>query len=177
MKSSERPALVTLVGWAFVLVSLFMLLTGAMGIGAVLFVESASREGIPESFEGAPGMFFVSLVFIRQFGALAVLQMAVAALVLVCAVKFMRLRAWARSALEAFTWLSLLGMLVIGVLVVHSWMKMTADMSPAMTAPLSAEAFTLVGAVLWAALDFVLAACAVFLLAALRSRTVREAVS
>jgi hypothetical protein len=54
---------------------------------------------------------------------------------------------------------------------------MTAEMPPAMTAPLSAESFSLLGAVLWGALMLLLAACAAVLLWALRSRAVREAVS
>jgi hypothetical protein len=121
LESSERPAVVTVVGWAFVLVSLLMLLSGGMGLAALLLVEGASRAGLPEAFEGAPAMFYVTVVFLRHFGALAALQVVVAALVLFCAAKFMRLRAWARSALELFTWLSLLGLLAFGLLVVRSW--------------------------------------------------------
>ena len=177
MDSSKRPAVVTFVGWAYVLVSLLMLLSGLMGIVAVILVEAAGREGLPKALEGAPAMFYVTLVFVRHFGALAFLQVVVASLVLFCAAKFMRLRAWARSALELFTWLSLLGLLSSGFLVVRAWLKMTSEMPPAMTAPLSSGSFTLLGAALWGAFMLLLAACAGLLLWALRSRTVREAVS
>ncbi len=122
-------------------------------------------------------MFYVVVAFVRHFGALAVLQGVMAVMVLAAAVHFMRLRAWARTALEVMTWLFLFCLVAGGVVFVNSWIKMAAGMPPELTAPLSPAVFTLAGAALWGAFILVLLALAVFVLKALRGKEVREAVS
>lgn len=177
METRGRPAAVVVVGWVFILVSGFMLLSGGSGLAALVLVERASRGALPEAFEGAPAMFFVQLAFVRHLGVLAALQVVAAVAVFAAAVGFMKLRAWARTFLEVFTWLSLLCLIAVGVVFVNSWIKMSAEMPPAMTAPLSPGTFALAGAVLWSAFVLAFVACAVFVLKALRGKDVREAVA
>jgi len=177
MGASGRPASVSVVGWVFILVAGFMLLTGGASLAAALLVERAGGGAYPAAFEGAPAMFHVAVSFIAHFGALAALEVVAAVAVFVAAVKFMKLRAWARTALEAFTWLSVFFLVAAGIVLVNSWMKMASGMPPALTAPLSPRAFTVLGAALWGAFIMALIVCAGFVLSALRAREVREAVS
>jgi hypothetical protein len=69
-------------------------------------------------------------VFFRHLIPFAALQSLVGAFAIVAGVKFLRLRAWARLAMEALSWVSFVYILVNGVLVVYLWDAVVADMPP-----------------------------------------------
>lgn len=174
METPGKPVAVKLLGWLFILVAVFMLLTGGAAIGSVLIAGTSGRNEIEAAFEGAPAMYNVAAGFARYFVAAAALQTVLALLVFFAAVEFMRLRAWARSALEVFSWFSVLFVVSMGVMWVRSWFAMASQMPPSLSAPLSPAAFAFAGALLWGALILVVAACGFFVLRALRSKTVKE---
>jgi hypothetical protein len=175
--SRMRPRAVALVGGIYMLVGFFMLLSGGAAIASMLLVDTAAQSGMAESLSGAPAMLKVTVVFVRYFGAVAVFQVIAAVAVIVSAVQFLKLRAWARAALEVFTWLSLVAAIFIGGLWAYSWAKMTAAMPPEMTAPLSPGAFSLIGAALWAGLALVIVAVSAVMIRFLRDEAVRKALS
>jgi len=178
MESSPvRPKAVTVVGWLYMITGLFMLLTGVAAIASMLLVTTAGDNGMAETLSGAPAMLKVTVVFIRYFAAVAVFQVIAAVALLVSAAQFLKLRAWARSALEVFTWLSLVGAIVVGGLWAYSWAKITADISPEMASPLSPGNFSLIGAVIWAGLALVVVGVSVVMIRFLRDEEVRKSLS
>jgi len=91
-QSTVLPTSVFVIGWAWILLGGFTCLTGL----AVLLVWSQ----LAEEFEADPFLSFFPLFAIGQVG--------VGLLGATSGVMFLRLRAWARTALEALTWLLLI---------------------------------------------------------------------
>lgn len=123
---SARPAGVTVIAWLWIATGGFMLVSGLGAIFAAPRVGSADG-GFVMSLVTAPdssalGMFFRHLI------PFAVLQSLIGAFAVVAAVEFLRLRAWARLAMEALSWVSLVYILVNGVLVLYLWDAVVADM-------------------------------------------------
>ncbi len=98
----ERPRPVTIIGWTFLVLSLLRILFDAL----TWFVWKVGNAEPVVSFflPKAPGG---SALALRHLPAVLAVQGAIAAGVALVAYQFLRLRAWARSALEIVCYLAL----------------------------------------------------------------------
>jgi len=162
----SRPAVVTALGWLFVAGAGLMMLSAMGGLAASVLMKGMGPEDMPAGAE-APA-------FVRYFSVLCVLQIAFAAFVAVAAAYFLRLRAWARTALEAATWVGLAWVVGFGVFWVVNWLGRTSQVS---AEPGRAAGFSAFGAVVGTIITLVFVAPCVIVIWLLRGRQVREALA
>lgn len=172
--AATRPRAVRYIAWAWILTGVINGLGAAVGwlsagllqgleSGGALTPHSAAALGLA----GAPA----GHAFWPALGQLALAVLAVAA-----GIDFLRLRRWARSALEALCWLSIV---YLGIGIVHWWRfwdafaasgsvgGITVDLAPYRTSGL------IIGSACIAALAVPLGV----MIRVLRGRTVREALA
>ncbi len=107
--SEDKPASVKIIGWIFIIYSVFTLVMGAFGIVAMKVFNSLGQE----FGGGAQGVPFTSVFDIYEQMGISVNMMigfAVYMVVLniamfVSAVEFLRLKSWARKSLEVLSWI------------------------------------------------------------------------
>jgi len=162
---TRRPGVVTAIGWIFVALAALMILSAAGGFAASSIMDEAvRREARPQS-GGAP-------LLLRSFQLLGALQILFGALLAVSAAQFLRLRAWARSALEAAMWLGLAYVVGFGIYWVLGWVEMSPGSAADGRAP---DAFTLFGGIMGSLITLVFAVPCVILIWLLRGAVVRQA--
>lgn len=132
---AKRPTSVTVIGWIFIVTAILIIFSGVMGFMAFSFIEQMKQEGMPQIPEGMPMPFKAMSVIFKYFGILALLQIVFAVFVLIAGVQFLRLKAWARTALEIVSWLSLFYIIGFGIFWVASWISMTPGLSSVKGAP------------------------------------------
>lgn len=103
----KRPTAVSVIGWFWIIVGGFMTLASVSVLLQEPPSESLIREMSKDSSLGA-------WVF-RHYVLFALLQVAVAQVAIVSGIGFLRLRKWARIALEVLSWL---GVAFVGAIVV-----------------------------------------------------------
>jgi hypothetical protein len=101
--------------------------------------------------------------------------MIAAVVMLVASIQFLREQAWARTALEVFTWLGLAWAVGFGIFWITSWVQVAGLFPGSHGAPMSSGAFTAFGVVGGVFVTFLDAGISVAVLWFLRGRPVREA--
>ena len=100
---SGRPTSVSVIGWAWLILGSFLILSGTGALLAGSAIAISPREEVPP--------------MLSLFLLVAALQVAGGALGAVSGFQLLRLRSWARAVLEALTWPLLLGFLLFAPLV------------------------------------------------------------
>jgi hypothetical protein len=166
-----RPTSVTVIGWLAVVLGIMMIFSGSFGL--LVFTLMPGKPSA-QSMGGVPGpLVFMARVF-DYFPLLVMVQVVVAATMIASGAAFLRLRAWARTALEVLAWLVLCYLIGFGGL----WLYAAASMGS--VASQSAEVpavffLALMGIGVFAIVGFTIPV--VLVLRVLRGRTVREAVA
>jgi hypothetical protein len=103
----DRPKAVTVIGWTFLVLSTVRVLEDTWGWFLWKFgdAEKLVLFFLPR---GANALVPVDALF-RNFGTIVAVQAVVAACVAVISWNFLRLRPWARTALEVVCWIALGG--------------------------------------------------------------------
>ncbi|MDX1504013.1 MAG: hypothetical protein R3325_16765 [Thermoanaerobaculia bacterium] len=173
----RRPGMVTALGWIWIGLSLFIAAPTAM-TGLMMLATDGEVPRLPVA--GTPGgaseLGPITWLF-DHFGTVLLLQLAVAFLILVAAIGLFRLKAWARTTLEALSWVGLALLLAWNAWFLRFWLAMTADLPELASGDLPATLVRAFGVM--ATLLGVVFYCAILgtLLWMLRHRTVREAVA
>lgn len=118
MYQEKRPTSVTVIGWAWIIIGGLMCLSAAMALFGSVMMGQMPQHDIKDP------------LFFRMIPFLAIVQVGLAALGLVSGINFLKLKAWARSALEALTWLLLLCILGFMVFWIINWVSMTSGHGP-----------------------------------------------
>jgi hypothetical protein len=163
--ATTRPGLVTAIGWIFVALALLMILSAAGGLAVRSMMDEAVRRETLSHPAGVP-------LLLRYFRLLCALQIVLAALLVVSAVQFLRLRAWARTVLEAAMWLGLTCVIGFGIFWVVNWLSMSGGFAASGEPP---DAFTLFGAIMGSVVTLVFAVPCVIFIWLLRGAAVRQA--
>ncbi len=153
----KRPTAVSVVGWFWIIVGGFIVLTG---VGAFL------GEQPPASLvDDVARKYPVHAWVMRYYSLLLLLLSGFGLLAVFFGIGFLRLRKWARTALEVISWLALTGVVAIAIgMVTMTFNHLKIGFL------LFTMAFVLIGtAFYWVPLGLVLRA--------LRSKKVRDAVS
>ncbi len=118
----ERPKAVTVIGVAWLIFGGFRILGGLFGL--IMWKVGGMQDlfNRPNAFSGLVPMRILRTVF-RQFGVEVTVQMLVGLVVVFCAVGLLRLRPWARPAIEVFCWLGLTFVVCFSILWSFLWTK------------------------------------------------------
>jgi hypothetical protein len=165
----ERPRAVTILGWAFLVVSVLAFLRSAINVLILAVLESQASE-LLSRLSAAAGPF-VPEWMLRHAGAIWACQAVLAALVAATSWSFLSLKPWARLLLQGICWAGLSLVACAATLWTRVW---TAHGAASSAVPSMALRH---GRILYGGLS-ILAAWAVLLALALyflRSATVRLA--
>ena len=127
-----RPVAVTILGWFFIVFSVFTLISSAFALVSMQLMRSMSPEGEfpPKGAPFPPGFGAFSWMF-DHYLALVLLQAAAAVFSLYAAVRFLKLRSWSRTYFEAVNWLGLATIVFFGVFFAAFWVAMTSTVPDA----------------------------------------------
>jgi hypothetical protein len=170
----KRPTAVTVIGWIFIAGAILMILSGGMGFAAFSFMKQmgVERPPIPEQ---APFQFSVMEVIFQHFGLIAMVQVVLAIFIIIASIQFLRLRRWARTALEVIAWLGLVYLVSFGIFWVVSWLEITSNIPVTEGAQGPTPMFNIFGAVMGSVVTLFWAAPLVVIIIFLRGKTIRGA--
>lgn len=172
MSQGQRPTAVSVIAWTWIVTGGFAVFSGIMSL--LIF---AAMPTLPSQFPQAPGMpqdFGFMTGMFRYFGWLVLAQLVLAAVAIVAGIQFLRLRLWARTALEILSWISLIYVMGFGLFWLSTWSTMTGHFSQ-QNAPFDIETFRIAG---FAVGIFVTLAFAIplgIMIKYLRGKVIREA--
>lgn len=110
--SLRRPTAVTVIGWIFIAGAVFSLLASSLGLVTFANLYQMRKLLLPPGDGQDPAFLrFVTRYVLPLLGLL----LPVSLFVIWAAVQFLKLRPWARVALEAMAWLGAAYILVSGV--------------------------------------------------------------
>lgn len=170
----KRPTSVTVIGWMFIASTILMILSGGMGFAAFTFMKQTAG-GVPPLSEDIPGQLRVIEIVFQYFELIAVVQVAFAIFILIASIQFLRLRRWARTALEVVSWLGLVYMVGFGIVWVASWIGITSSIPLTEGTPGPSPLFNIVSVVMGSLVAVCWAVPLVVIIVFLRGKTVRGA--
>jgi len=172
----KRPTSMTVIGWVFIVGSILTALSALSAMAASRMMGEALSS--PEALDlppDVPPVFHLFLAILPFFGLLALVQLASAAFVLYAAIQFLRRRAWARTALESMTWLSIVGTVGFVAAWAYMWTAMASGI-PAQPGAPSPTSFTLAGIGIAVVLGAIYVVPMAVIVGFLRGKTIRGAV-
>ena len=113
MNGNPRPTCISVIGWFWIIVGGLMFLSGTIGFVAFLLTLCPAQNENILRHSVSPLLWVVPVV--------AILQLVVAILAVVSGIHFLKLRHWARRALEVLTWAFLILVVGFGVCWVFMW--------------------------------------------------------
>jgi hypothetical protein len=173
--TKKKPASVTAIGWVFIVSAILMILSGVFGFIAYRFIQQMGVIMPPPMSEEILVPFRILTSFLKYFGLLAFSQIIFAIFILIASIQFLKLRAWARTALEVVSWLSLVYIVGFGIFGVIAWLNMTPSL------PVEAESigplarFNILGAIMGIAVIVVSSISFIVIIKFLRGTIIREA--
>jgi hypothetical protein len=122
----SKPLLVTAIGWGFIVFAFLMILGSLSGLAQsaifddffTLFNNFDKAETSPQNM---PLFFQIMMFSMRHMMVLAILLLCLAVSVLVASIFFLRLKRWARTFLEVFSWIALGLICIMGILFTSLW--------------------------------------------------------
>lgn len=171
----SRPSSVTIIGWLAIVFGILMIFSGTFGL--LVFSLTPVRPS-DQPVGGVPEPFVLMAKIFDYFGVLAAVQIAVATIMIASGAAFLRLRSWARTALEVLSWLALCFLVSFGGwwLYAATFIGSAASELPELPAVVTTAFFSVLMAV--GIVNFVVFSVPVVVtLRVLRGRAVREAVS
>jgi len=102
-----RPTSVTVIGWVWICLGILAALGGAFHLSFPAIAHEMAAQGTPDN---SPGFNIVWLAI-----PLGLVEFGVSGLAIVSGAYFLRLRAWARTCLEALSWAVLIFNVCLGV--------------------------------------------------------------
>ena len=140
------------------------------------FAYSMMREvGTPTAADGnAPPGFGLMYLMFENFSVLLVVQCVVAVVAIWAGIDLLRLKAWARLAIEVLCWLAVLWTVGFGIYWIHMWISMTGQ-APISAGPAGSHAFQVMGVVMDVVATLVFAIPLGIMIRYLRSREARSA--
>mgnify|MGYP001025974847 FL=1 len=122
-RGAGRPAPVAVTGWFCAVAGVVMVLSAAVLALGALSRRALEEQGIDPfaSLEGT--MDPLSRTLLRNLETLSAMQLLLGSATLAVGIGFLRLRPWARLALEILAWVTLAGSLAAGAWDVLAWLR------------------------------------------------------
>lgn len=170
----KRPTGVTVTAWLWIVSGALMAVSGLMGAFAYSALQRVETyPGFPANASSGLG---VATTMLEYFDLLLVAQTMVAILALWAGIALLQLKAWARTTIEALSWLGLLYCLGFGVAWIYLWVSMTSRM-PRGQIPVDPATLEMIGAVAGVVITALFAIPLYLMIRYLRGTEVRAAVA
>jgi hypothetical protein len=170
--SEERPKAVTVIGWVWLSLAILFLFRSLLD----LFIWKVLQPAAPSLFaavqDQSPRMALLRPLF-GHFTAVKTVEAIASVAVGVAAYQLLRLRAWARLAVQAVCGLGICYLASFAVLWAVVWTRMSAE--PAAGSPSGAYSHRMIGLVAGLTICLALAAGLIVMITVLRSPAVRGA--
>ena len=142
----------------------------------VMFTFMKYSQGFSPPLEEAPGAFGVVAILFKHFDLLALFQINLAVFIIIASIYFLKLHAWARTALEVVSWLGLTYIVGFGIFWLTAWISASVSMSGGKAPSSESLVFGIFGAVMGVVVIAVYATPLIVIIKFLRGKTIREAV-
>lgn len=170
----KRPTGITITAWLWIVMGSLMIFSAVMGGFAYTMMGNMSLP--PSSSSEMPAGFAVMNSIFQYFGVLLLLQGTVAVVAVWAGVSLLRLRQWARTAIEVLSWIAFLYTVGFGFFWVYMWVSMTGQV-PAGSAPVNVDSFQVMGAVMGVIVTAVFAVPLWIMIRYLRGAEARSAIT
>ena len=157
MFKEKRPTSVTVISWVWIALGVMMTLSATMALLGFLLVGNQTSQ-----IDNLPLLF-------KYFPYFAAIQVVLAITGVVAGINFLKLKRWSRDVLEVLTWLLLIFIVGFSFYWSSQWLTMTSGVKE--------NGFQLMGLITGMVVCVVYAIPLFFMLRALRSTRVRNAVS
>lgn len=168
-----RPAGIAAIAWLWIAGGILLLISALLTWAVLSLFGSAQLVAV------APGRVPADLELINtllsNMGVLVWTQVAIGALSIYAGVQFLKLRAWARTAVEVLTWVSLVYVIINGAFFLFMWESIVTDLSKQML--MDSDALRITGYVTGLTLTAVFAVPLGFMIKYLRAPVVRQAIA
>ena len=126
LTENEKPVIILLIGWGFIVFAVLMLLVGLGGLIQSAIIEQVIADqidftGMDSPSKDIPLLFQLILFSIRHMMVLSCMVIGIALSVIVVGFFFLKLKNWARITLEVFSWLLLVIVCIKGILFMSVW--------------------------------------------------------
>ncbi len=105
--TAKRPAAITIIGLSFLSPAILIILYGSVSIVGLRWLQRAVNTDLYVPPEEFPPVLTVIFNNSEAFQLVTILHIGLAVLLLAVAISFLRLKAWARLALEVVSWVGL----------------------------------------------------------------------
>jgi len=123
---AARPKSVKVISWVWISTGILTVFSSLMSFFSLAMMqemlgsEAFPLEQIPPDLQA---LLKPMMLVLDNFELIMVLQLVVAIFAIVSGVYFLKLRKWARTAMEALTWLAVAYTVVLGVYGVYLWVS------------------------------------------------------
>ncbi len=173
--SDARPTAVTVIAWVWIVLGGLSILIAVPSLLLFWFVFDLPelQESIPVE---VPWIVKIMAKGAQWLDLLYLLQLALGTFAVVSAIHFLRLRRWARTALEILSWGTLVYIMGFGTVWVLGWISMAGHI-PAEVQVIDGETFQIIGAIMGPIMALIFALPFGIMVWHLRGDKVRNAVT
>ena len=171
--SFVRPAGIAAIAWLWIAGGILLLISGLLTWAVLTLFGSALPALIAPG--GVPAGIELMNALLSHVGVLVWGQVAMGALSIYAGAQFLKMRAWARTAVEVLTWISLAYVLVNGAYFLYMWESIATDLSKQLL--MDANALRITGYVTVVTLTVIFAVPLGFMINYLRAPVVRQAIA
>lgn len=168
-----RPAGIAAIAWLWIAGGILLLISALLTWAVLSLFGSALPTSIAPG--GVPADLELMNTLLSNMGVLVWTQVAIGALSIYAGAQFLKLRPWARTAIEVLTWVSLVYVIVNGVYFLYMWESMVTDLSKQML--MDSDALRITGYVTVFTLTVIFAVPLGFMIKYLRAPVVRQAIA
>jgi len=176
-RTKKRPTSVTVIAWIFIGLAALMILSGAMALAMFTFIKYSSGGAFAPPPSDELGPFGLAALLMEHFDLLALFQINIAVFIIISSIYFLKLRSWARTALEVVSWLGLTYVVGFSLFWIASWIFMSSSGPRGQGASAEPLIFGIFGAIMGIVVMAVYAAPLIAIIWFLRGKTIREACS
>lgn len=171
--NAVRPAGIAAIAWLWIVGGILLLISALLTwVVLSLFGSALPTAGAPA---GVPAGLDLLSALQGQIGVLVWAQVAMGVVSVIAGAQLLKLRAWARTAVEVLTWISLIYVIGNGVYFLTLWDSIAADLSKQLM--VDSDALRSTGYVTMVTLTVVFAVPLGFMLKYLRAPVVRQAIA
>ena len=123
-KKPDRPFSISVIGWVFAIIG-GQLMIGALGF----FIINTRMDVLFENTVFKENAFFLDIFvgIYKNYILVSSIQFLLGLYLLISGIYFLKLRAWARSAVEAICWVMLFFLIVFAVYWVFMWIDFSGN--------------------------------------------------
>jgi hypothetical protein len=126
--SHEKPKFIQVIGWTYLALSLITFISSVFGFTSYSIIKSGVEGELPMP-EDIPEQFKIFWSLLPYYDIITLEQTILSAFVLVASIQFLRLRKWARTAIEIVSWLVVIFHMGFCIIWIYLWMGLSINIS------------------------------------------------